>query len=190
MGKHRHQPHPDHGHTDHGAHHAHPSKREQFVQPEPRGGPSWNAVIIAGAGVFFGVMLLVTAGGRGSSQQAETLSGGGQDITLPVAQFEDGQARFYRYVTAAGREIRFFVMKSSDGVVRAAFDACDTCYREKKGYHQEGDTMVCNNCGKTFHSKDINVLQGGCNPAPLERATSGGQVVLSAAALNVGASYF
>ncbi len=185
MSKHRHQ-----SHTDHAAHHEHAPKREQFVQPARRTGPSWNVVIVAGAIVFFGVMLLVTVGGRSSGPQAETITGAGQDLTLPAAQFDDGKARFYRYVTAAGREIRFFVMKSSDGVVRAAFDACDTCYREKKGYHQEGDTMVCNNCGKAFHSKDINVLQGGCNPAPLERSTSGGRVTLSAAALNAGASYF
>jgi uncharacterized membrane protein len=99
------------------------------------------------------------------------IAGAGTDVSLPVATFADGRARFYRYATSAGREVRFFVMKSSDGVLRAAFDACDTCYRDKLGYHQEGDVMVCNKCGRTFRSVDINVLQGGAI-RPRSSATS------------------
>ena len=38
--------------------------------------------------------------------------------------------------------------------------------------------MVCNNCGRQFRSVDVNVLQGGCNPAPIERAVSGDRVVM------------
>ncbi len=178
MGKHRH----------HQADSTH--KRDQFVQPARRSAPSWNVIIIAAVVLFLGVLFLVSGSNRGGATQAETIAGGGQDVSLPAAQFDDGKARFYRYVTAAGREIRFFVMKSSDGVIRAALDACDVCYREKKGYHQLGDKLICNNCGRDFRSVDVNVLQGGCNPAPLERTTSGGQVTLSAAALSAGASYF
>jgi uncharacterized membrane protein len=81
-------------------------------------------------------------------------------------------------------------MKSADGVVRAAFDACDVCYRERKGYRQDGDAMVCNNCGKAFPSNRINDVQGGCNPAPIERTIANGQVVLRAAALEQGSFYF
>ena len=93
-------------------------------------------------------------------------------------------------MSAAGKEIRFFLMKSSDGVVRAAFDTCDVCFRERRGYRQSGDNMICNNCGKAFASRDINVLQGGCNPAPIERTRQGDRVVLRAAALEQGAFYF
>lgn len=142
---------------------------------------------------LLGVVLVyvIVSGSRASSQVAITeIAGAGSDVTLPVATFADGAARFYRYTTTAGREVRFFVMKSSDGVVRAAFDACDTCYRERKGYHQQGDVMVCNNCRRTFRSVDINVLQGGCNPAPLERTVVGDQLVLTAASIELGAMYF
>jgi uncharacterized membrane protein len=114
----------------------------------------------------------------------------GADVAVPLAELSDGQARFYRYTTTSGTEVRFFVMKSSDGVVRAAFDSCDVCYREKKGYRQEGDAMVCVNCSQRFRSTDINEVRGGCNPAPLDRTVRDGQVLLSAAALNAGAWYF
>ena len=94
-------------------------------------------------------------------------------VVLPAADFDDGRAHYYAYKFPE-KTVLFFVLKSQDGVIRAAFDACDVCFHEKKGYHQEGDLMVCNNCGQTFPSNRINVEQGGCNPAPLERQTAGG----------------
>lgn len=176
--------------------HHHPShdRRAQFEAPSARrGGVSPTALMVALSLMFGGVLVYLIASGRqaGSADvPVLEIAGAGADVSLPVATFADGAARFYRYTTAAGRDVRFFVMKSSDGVVRAAFDACDTCYREKLGYHQEGDVMVCNKCGRHFRSVDINVLQGGCNPAPLERTVVGDQVVLKAASIALGTTYF
>jgi uncharacterized membrane protein len=75
-------------------------------------------------------------------------------------------------------------------VIRAAFDTCDVCYPEKKGYRQEGDFMVCNNCDQKFRTDLINVVKGGCNPAPLQRELQGDQVVIRLAALEEGSWYF
>lgn len=168
-------------------------RREQFEQAAPRRrGMSPTVLMLAVSVVFAGVLVyVIVSGSRASGQAAITsVAGAGSDVSLPIATFADGTARFYRYTTAAGREVKFFVMRSSDGVLRAAFDACDTCYRERKGYHQEGDVMACNNCGRMFRSVDINVLQGGCNPAPLERTIVGDQIVLQAASLELGTTYF
>ena len=181
MSKHKKSPDPSH------------PRREQFEPAAPRRrGISPTALMLALSILFGGVLVyLIASGSRASSQVATTeLAGTGSDVSLLAATFADGAARFYRYTTVAGREVKFFVMKSSDGVLRAAFDACDTCYRERKGYRQQGDVMVCNNCGRTFRSVDINVLQGGCNPAPLERTVAGDQLVLKAASLELGTTYF
>lgn len=86
-------------------------------------------------------------------------------VTIPVADVSDGEAHYYTY-EIPGKNINFFLLKSNDGVIRAAFDACDVCFREKKGYSQDGDFMVCNNCGMRFHSSRINEVKGGCNPSP------------------------
>jgi len=172
--------------------HSH-QRREQFAHAVPRRRVLSPTRLMLALSVLFGIVLtyLIASGSGASSRVAMTeIGGAGSDVILPVATFADGAARFYRYVTTAGREVRFFVMKSSDGVVRAAFDACDTCYRQRKGYRQQGDGMVCNNCGRTFRSVDINVLQGGCNPAPLERTIVGDQLVLKAASLELGTQYF
>lgn len=179
----KHKKHPNHSHD----------RRAQFDTPPPRRGLSPTALVLAVCVLLGFVLVYLIASGRpaGGSEVATTqITGTGADVALPVATFADGQARFYRYAMATGREVRFFVMKSADGVLRAAFDACDTCYRDKLGYHQQGDDMVCNKCGRTFRSVDINVLQGGCNPAPLERTVVGDQIVLKAASIEAGVSYF
>lgn len=110
-------------------------------------------------------------------------------VTIPVADVSDGQAHYYQ-MDNAGREIRFFIVKSSDGVIRAAFDACDVCYQSKKGYAQDGEFMVCSNCGQRFHSSRINEVKGGCNPAPLARVEKDGQLLIPVQDIQNGAFYF
>ncbi|UCH90345.1 MAG: DUF2318 domain-containing protein [Thermoplasmata archaeon] len=126
--------------------------------------------------------------GPESAQNTDVQAGTNQ-IVIPMTEVDDGEAHFYKY-NHNGVEIRYFLLKSSDGVVRAAFDACDVCFREKKGYHQEGDLMVCNNCGQEFESVNINVLQGGCNPAPLDRTYDDNSVTITTDDLAKGAKYF
>jgi uncharacterized membrane protein len=110
-------------------------------------------------------------------------------VRLPLATFDDGQAHTYTY-DADGVEIEFFVLKSSDGVIRAAFNACDVCFLAKQGYRQEGDEMVCNNCGQRFPSGRINEVRGGCNPSPLERTIEGDELVIRVDDILAGSGYF
>ena len=107
----------------------------------------------------------------------------------PLAELADGKAHYYKH-EADGKTIAFFLLKSSDGEVRAAFDACDVCFPARLGYRQEGDQMVCNNCGNRFASRSINVVSGGCNPAPLDRMIEGDYVVIQTADIEAGARYF
>lgn len=111
------------------------------------------------------------------------------EVRFPMAQFDDRQARHFEH-TVGGLTVRYFVLKSSDGVVRAAFDACDVCWPAGLGYVQEGDVMVCRNCGRRFASVRINEVKGGCNPAPLQRAIDGDQLVIRIADIEAGKGYF
>jgi uncharacterized membrane protein len=110
-------------------------------------------------------------------------------VTYPVSLFDDGQARHFDFKDG-DITIRYFVIKSADGVVRAAFDACDVCWPAGKGYYQEGDVMVCRNCGRKFASNLVNEVQGGCNPAPLKRAVEDGMLVIHPDDIRSGAGYF
>ena len=163
--------------------------RQQFITPARRRGPSWNTVLVAAAALFLGVAILFASRTVRSDLSAVTAASG-TDLVAPEATFADGRARFYSYTTSAGQGIRFFVMKSADGVVRAAMDACTVCYRQRLGYHQAGDQMVCNKCGQAFASSRINEVTGGCNPIPLNREVAAGQVVVRAAALEAAAIHY
>jgi len=121
---------------------------------------------------------------------ANAASASATQVTYPEKIFASGKAQHFTYKTDDGVTIRYFIMKSSDGVIRAAFDACDVCWQENKGYTQKGDVMVCNNCGRKFPSVRINEVQGGCNPAPLARKMENGNVILQVADLLQGKRYF
>ncbi|HDZ23567.1 MAG: DUF2318 domain-containing protein [Deltaproteobacteria bacterium] len=111
-------------------------------------------------------------------------------ITYPLELFADGKARHFRYKGDDAITIRYFILKSSDGVIRAAFDACDVCWPAGKGYEQSGDVMVCRNCGRKFASVMVNEVKGGCNPAPLNREVKEGKVVLQINDILSGKQYF
>jgi uncharacterized membrane protein len=120
---------------------------------------------------------------------ASTQAPRNDEIRYPVILFADGKARHFDYA-AGGLTIRYFVLKSADGVIRAAFDACDVCWPAGKGYYQEGDEMVCRNCGRRFASVLINEVKGGCNPAPLHRTIQGDQLVIKTEEIVKGRAYF
>lgn len=100
-------------------------------------------------------------------------------LEIPLASISDGKAHHFKVQASDGVMVTFFVLKSSDGVIRAAIDACDVCYRAGKGYEQSGDEMVCQNCGMRFASVKINEIKGGCNPAPLTRTIEGEKLVIA-----------
>jgi uncharacterized membrane protein len=168
-------------------------KRAQFsgqAQAKSKTAPVIIAAVlaIAAVGAYF------IFGGAGDDARPATIAGAGQpgagDVQIPLADLESGKAKFFDYKLASGAPVRFFAIKSSDGVYRAALDACDTCFHAKKGYHQDGEDMVCNNCGMKFHSAQINEVSGGCNPVGLARSVEGDHLVIKASEVEKGARYF
>lgn len=146
------------------------------------------AVVIAG--LFFGGALTRTQTQPALAAAAPATQPGANAVSYPVALFADGKAKFFSYTTADKVTVQYFILKSSDGVIRAAFNACDVCWRAGKGYSQSGDYMVCENCGRRFISTQINEVQGGCNPAPLKRTITGDQVTIAVADISDGKKYF
>ncbi len=132
--------------------------------------------------------LLVSAATQGHDPYPLVVAEGGA-VRLPLSTFDDFKAHHYTYMHE-GRPIEFFVLKSRDGVVRAAFNACDVCYGSRKGYSQDGDYMVCNNCGQRFPADQINVVRGGCNPSPLDREVQGDTLVITVEDIVAGLDYF
>ncbi len=110
-------------------------------------------------------------------------------LTIPVSDISDGMAHYYKIKADDGIVVSFFTVKSQDGIIRAAVDSCDVCYRSGKGYIQEGNMMVCTNCGLKFQTSRINEVKGGCNPAPLARTIENNHLVISMKDINANSWY-
>ena len=187
------------------------AKRERFATSSPAAKPSTPRLFIlaavALAVIVLGATVMLTGGPRnvpdtptvvgaaapiaatmGHDPYPVVLADNGS-VRLPVSEFGDGIARHYTYMHG-DQPIEFFVVQSSDGVIRAAFNACDDCYPAKRGYVQDGDDMICILCGRRFPTDQINVERGGCNPAPLRRAIVGDLVVIQVSDIVAGADYF
>lgn len=140
------------------------------------------------AGAMF-VMLIGTAMAGFWGDKVKTVIPNNGRLEIPVASVNDGKAHHFKVLATDGVVVTFFVLKSNDGVIRAALDACDVCYRAGKGYEQSGDEMVCLNCGMRFPSAKINEVKGGCNPAPLTRAIEGDKLVIAMADIDRNSWY-
>jgi uncharacterized membrane protein len=93
---------------------------------------------------------------------------------------------------AAGVDVRYFAVIAGDGEVRTAFDACDVC-GGRKGYRQQGDDVVCNNCGLAFDIDSLgtkNKPGGGCWPSYLSHKIENGNVLIEKKELEQGAFRF
>ena len=146
-------------------------------------------------GVLVGLSLLVAVTvafgfsipGMGKFEKVKAVNGA---VTVPVAKVSDGKVHYYK-LDDGGKEIRFFVVKGSDGALHTAFDACDVCYKEKKGYEQKGDQMVCTNCNQRFAVNRIGAASaGGCNPSYLPAQVEAAKVSFKLADLKTGARFF
>lgn len=162
------------------------NKRDTVLQETRRGGGEALKTVLAGMALaLIATVATIFSQGPAPADRFPAVQAENGAVRLPVASVSDGKAHFFTY-----EGVDFFVLKSSDGVLRAAFDTCDTCYRDRKGYRQEGDLMVCNKCEQQFPSALVNERRGGCNPAPLERAVEGDTVVFRTTDLQAGERYF
>jgi uncharacterized membrane protein len=110
-------------------------------------------------------------------------------VRIPLKSLDSGKALFLA-LESGGRQMHYFALKSRDGAYRAALDACDVCFKTNRGYRQEGDLMVCNNCGQTFPSNRVGEIKGGCNPHPLARGIEGNYLVIRKAEIVARKDYF
>jgi hypothetical protein len=114
-------------------------------------------------------------------------------VSIDASPLDDGQTRFYTVQLPTPPDpVNFFVVKDGAGIYRAAADACDVCYTQKKGFHQEGTEMVCNNCGNRYPLELIATRKGGCNPGPINPnlQVAGGAITISQAELEQVARLF
>ena len=144
--------------------------------------------------ILFGTLLFASQadaaffGRFGDSTENVTAKDG--MISLDVSNLDNMNARHYRY-REDGRTVKFFVVRDGQGVVRAAIDACEVCWRAGKGYVLKGGAMLCVNCGLSFPMHRIGLVAGGCNPHPFQYKVENDSIVLTTEELlREGTQYF
>ncbi len=76
-------------------------------------------------------------------------------------------ATFYP-VKVDGVLVEILALRAPDGTVRTALNTCQVCYSSGRGYYvQQGDVLVCQNCGNRFKASQVELIKGGCNPVPI-----------------------
>jgi uncharacterized membrane protein len=170
------------------------SKKDIVLRKKSEQSSSKKAII---AGVAAGIVavaaiivIILVTGDRGTATVlTEGIEQSGNEIVFDAGLFADGKAKYFEQ-TFSNRTVRYFLVQSRDGVVRAAFDACDVCFGARRGYRQEGNLMVCNNCGQVFPADRINIEKGGCNPAPLKREARGNVIAINIGDIQKGLRFF
>jgi len=164
------------------------AKRAKFTAEEPKKNSSKAiAYVVLAVALAVGGYLVFRGSGDSNAKNGVIFAPDAVKISLADVS---GTAKFLDYKVDDNTNLRFFALKSSDGKYRAAMDACETCYDAKKGYHQEADNMVCNNCGMKFPSQMINEAKGGCHPIGLPCAVEDGQLVIKTSDIASNKNFF
>ncbi|MVX62311.1 DUF2318 domain-containing protein [Clostridium chromiireducens] len=101
--------------------------------------------------------------------------------------------KFYPY-ESNGIKMEVLALKAKDGTIRTALNTCQVCYASGKGYYvQEGDELVCQNCGNRFASNMVGKTKGGCNPVPISdtnKVDDGNKITIDKNYLDKNKAYF
>ena len=90
------------------------------------------------------------------------------DLKIPKKEVT-AAAKFYGY-KLGNVQIEVLALRAPDGTIRTALNTCQVCYDSGRGwYTQQGDFLVCNNCGNRFAARQVELIKGGCNPVPITR---------------------
>lgn len=136
-------------------------------------------IIIGIAILLFAVIFISKLGlGGGSS---EVTSGEGQDVVIKKSEITE-TVKFYP-TKVGNKKMEILAVKASDGTIRTAFNTCQVCNGSPRAYYkQEGDILVCQNCGNQFSMDMIEQQRGGCNPVPIykeDKTDDGTNIIIS-----------
>lgn len=125
--------------------------------------------------------------------RGETVIAQSNKIYIKEATVNDGDLHSFNYYSQkAGKNVYFFVLKAPDGTYRAAANACEVCFKSKKGFKQLGSKIQCVNCRQSYSKGQIAMEKGGCNPGPIDKnvAVNNGSLAINVADVEAVAYLF
>ncbi len=124
--------------------------------------------------------LLFLSGCEQTTNKYLDITGNTEDKIVIETQDVTAKAEFLNY-KVDDVTIQLIVVRGTDGKVRIAFNTCQVCSPSPKAYLiQNGEYIICQNCGTKFHINKVGEEKGGYNPTPVEeQTTEGNRIILS-----------
>jgi high-affinity iron transporter len=140
---------------------------------------SFAAAILCIAVVLSLAAEFVYARAMNAPAPAQMLVARGNQVRIPLSDLTDSSVHFYS-ADVNNTVMRFLVIHQTNGDYATALDACQIC--GWAGYRQQGQNVVCRNCGATIYIPSIGE-SGGCNPVKVSSRVQGGEVIVDLSAL-------
>jgi high-affinity iron transporter len=115
---------------------------------------------------------------------AQVLRAENNQVRIPLAELTGSSLHFYT-VDLDGASMRLLVVHQTDGNYVVALDACQIC--GWSGYRQQGQNVICRNCGATIYIPSIGE-RGGCNPVPVKSSIDRGEIIVDLSTLRASAA--
>lgn len=103
--------------------------------------------------------------------QYETPPIQGKDAVIDIPSLPLEVPVFYT-LRVKNKNVSFFLLKLNTGVF-AFFDACVSCYPQKRGYAYKNGHVVCRACNMSFSIYKLEKGLGGCFPIKIEGEVRG-----------------
>ena len=109
-------------------------------------------------------------------------------VIIDPRYLEEKSPEFFS-VTLNKKRVNFLIVKVN-GSVESYLDACENCYRFKKGYRIEGPYVICKYCGSTYPLDSLRTGLGSCHPMPLKGKMEGDKYYISLREIEKAGRYF
>jgi hypothetical protein len=142
--------------------------------------PFKTYAIIAGAAAAVVLGVIIMTSGNKEAEDGQTAGSSVQGTGISITKSDVTEEASFIPYKADGTKLEVIAVKASDGTVRTALNTCQVCFNSGRGYYvQEGDELVCQNCGNRFNIDQIEKQKNGCNPVPIldENKTDDGSVI-------------
>ena len=113
-----------------------------------------------------------------------------QDLIYDLWKLEPGQTRFFTYPTSSTEQSKLLVNRDEDGVLRAAFATCTTCYAFRRHHYLKEGKFICGQCQTpmTIGSPNERITPDkSCIAVPVPFTVENNKVVVRAQAITDGA---
>ena len=107
-------------------------------------------------------------------------------VHVSTEALQTNQLNLYTY---AGKnvDVSFMMIKREEDDFAVALNVCGIC--PARGYHQEGNVLVCDNCNAPINLETVG-MPGGCNPVPLAASLINGEIQIAVDDLDAAQNRF